>query len=666
MKKTRPVFLILFFFNYIIKGQTNLNGVVNIYAEVTNIAGPNVNVPSNAGFSVGDKVMIIQMKGTSINTSNTSAYGTISSLNNAGNFEFNQVQNVPGGSIITLTSNPSTAFTTSGSNRVQIVRVRSVVGNANVNGNITATAWNGTIGGIVAIEITGSLTINSGFRISADGAGFRGGAVSAVSDGVAWCNWSEFRSPGTIAACYQGIYAQKGEGVAEDAGFDYARGPLATGGGGSGEHNGGGGGGGNVAPGGDGGRQFSNCPLRRNNTGINCNTPAAGALQNNTCSPAAISATDNVMVGGLGGKSLISGSSNNKIFMGGGGGGGQQNGAGGTSGGNGGGIVVVVTNTLINNSGLNNAISAVGIAAGNTTGNEGAGGGGAGGTILLEVLNIANSITLSVAGGNGGNAVTNNVNCRGPGGGGGGGLIWISGLTTTPVGLTTNVLSGNAGSVVCSSAGACGGVPPATNTLVCFGNLLFCASTPTSNGTVLANLITPLPIDLYKFESHCKSKSTLIHFSTLSERDITKFVIQKSSNAVNWENIGEIGSSAPSSNLKEYFFEDKTRNSEQTMYYRLKLVYSAYAQYSTIIASVCAANSNYDFNVNYENGITLKLKSNPKSIRIYNVLGQLIKDVELDGSTEYSIYSNTFANGIYLISAEFENTTVSKKVLLVR
>lgn len=646
--------------------QTNINGIVNVYAEVTNIGGPNVNVPSTTGFSVGDKVLIIQMKGSTINTSNTSAYGTISSLNNAGNFQFNQILNVGGVSVLTMTSAPTVAFTTGGNNRVQIIRVRSVIGNAIVNGNITASAWNGTVGGIVAIEVTGSLTINPGFRINADGVGFRAGAVSTISDGNAWCNWSEFRSPNITAACYQGIYAQKGEGAAEDPGFDYARGPLANGGGGSGEHNGGGGGGGNVAPGGDGGRQFSNCPLRRNNTGTGCGTPAGGAVQDNTCSVAVFTATDNVMVGGLGGKSLTSGSANNKIFLGGGGGGGQQNGAGGTSGANGGGIVIISTNTLINNSGLNNAISAEGNSAAATTGNEGAGGGGAGGTILLEALSIANTITISARGGNGGNSVTNNINCRGPGGGGGGGLIWINGLTTTPVGLTTNVLSGTAGSVICSNAGTCGGTPPSSNTLACFGNLLFCAVTPSSNGVVQANLNIPLPIELVKFDAVCKANYTEISFLTASEKDVIEFVLQKSNNAVTWDDIYTFASSAPSSTVKKYTFNDYSVNSNSNAYYRLKLIYNNATETSHKIVSICKGNNEYNFDVLYETGITIKLKMLPKKLTIYNTLGQLVKNVDLDGSYEYSIYLSDFANGIYMINAEFEKTSVSKKVVLVK
>ena len=207
--------LILLFAGNLLTAQTNINGVVNAYTSVSAINTSTLTVASSAAFSVGNRVLLIQMKGATIDITNTSNYGTISSLNNAGNFAFGIISTIPNGTSIVLATTPTVAFTAGGTNRVQLVRVRSIVGNANVNGNITATAWNGTQGGVIAIEVSGTLTIAAGFRIDGTGSGFRGGAVSGTSDGSAWCNWSDFRSPNITVNCYDGIYAQKGEGIAE-------------------------------------------------------------------------------------------------------------------------------------------------------------------------------------------------------------------------------------------------------------------------------------------------------------------------------------------------------------------------------------------------------------------------------------------------------------------
>ena len=61
----------------------NISGIINIYTPVTAINAttciPSITVVSSVGFSVGDTVLIIQMKGAQIDTTNTVAFGAISS-----------------------------------------------------------------------------------------------------------------------------------------------------------------------------------------------------------------------------------------------------------------------------------------------------------------------------------------------------------------------------------------------------------------------------------------------------------------------------------------------------------------------------------------------------------------------------------------------------------
>jgi hypothetical protein len=647
---------------------TNFSGVINSYVAVSAVNSNSVTVTSSAGFAAGNRVLLIQMKGASINTSNSSSYGSITSLNNAGNFEFYIISSVPNATRIVLATTPTVAFTAGGTNRVQLVKVASAPANANVNGNVTAAAWDGTIGGVIAIEVSGTLTILANRRIDASGQGFGGGLVSNVSNGTAWCNWSDFRSAAPTTACYDGIYAQKGEGITEDTGFDYGRGPQANGGGGSGEHNGGGAGGSNVSAGGDGGRQLTDCPYRRNGTGLNCNTPAGGAVQSNSCSTSAAATTTDVMVGGVGGVALTAGSVNKKIFMGGGGGGGQQNGAGGTSGADGGGIIIISATTIVNNSTFPDAIRANGNNASATTGNEGAGGGGGGGSILIETTSFANAITLAVAGGDGGNAVTSNTACRGPGGGGGGGLIWISGLTSAPANLTTDVTSGTAGSVVCSSAAACGGTPPSTNTLTCYGNTGYCAKTPTASGNVNTQLNIPLPIELTDFDSNCENDVTKIKWKVANEKKLDHYVVQRSIDASTWIDISNIYPSASSVFPKEYTSEDQNFNNNDVTYYRLSNVDTdGKKDHSRIITSNCKTKTSLEFGSYYNNGFILEFKTIPQKLTIYNAIGQLIALRTFDQNSTKSQYiqiDSELPSGMYVITVEYGDQVLSKKMVI--
>lgn len=66
-----------------------LSGVVNQYAAVTAFLDPStIQVDDPTPFAPGDRVLIYQAKGATINTANNSSYGDITSVGGAGLFEF--------------------------------------------------------------------------------------------------------------------------------------------------------------------------------------------------------------------------------------------------------------------------------------------------------------------------------------------------------------------------------------------------------------------------------------------------------------------------------------------------------------------------------------------------------------------------------------------------
>lgn len=212
-----------------------ISGTVNTYAGVNAIAGNAFTVTSSAGFAVGDLVLVIQMKGASITQTNSPAYGDITGYGNAGNYEFNTVGSIAG-NVITLACNLTNAYDIPG--RVQLVRVPQYT-NVTVTGTLTAQDWNGTTGGVLAIDVSNTLTLNANIDVS--NRGFRGGTVGA---GGFNCAHSTYFSPTN-----QG--GTKGEAIANAiAGQETARGKLANGGGGSNAGNCGAGGGSNFGTGG--------------------------------------------------------------------------------------------------------------------------------------------------------------------------------------------------------------------------------------------------------------------------------------------------------------------------------------------------------------------------------------------------------------------------------
>lgn len=378
----------------------NISGVINTYTNVTGIAGTVVTVGSAAGFSVGDRVLLIQMKGATINTTNTATFGQITAYNDAGNYEYATIAAIAGNQV-TLTTPLCNTFTIAGA--VQMIRV-PVYNNPVITGTLTCQAWNGTTGGVLVFDVTGTLTFNA--NIDVRGMGFRGGQVATVPGGFVCSNPNY-----AVAYNNQG---QKGEGIAvTPVGLDAARAPLANGGGGSSPGNSGSGGGGNYGIGGRGGNEFH------------------GQCATST-------------VWGLGGYSLTYMGS--KVFLGGGGGGGfRDNGLTCAAGANGGGIVLINASTIAGN---NYNIYASGANVTVVTDSEGAGAGGGGGAVYLWFTALSSNLNVNVNGGNGGN-INNTLwssDVHGPGGGGGGGYVWLS-VASMPGNLTVTSSGGAAGIV---------------------------------------------------------------------------------------------------------------------------------------------------------------------------------------------------------------------------
>lgn len=402
-------------FTFLTLGQnTNISGVINNYTNVTGFSGTTISVGSSAGYSVGDKVLIIQMQGATIDESNTSSFGNINSIGNAGHYEFATVCSVPSGTQLEVNSIQRT-YTSLGN--VQVVSV-PVFNDAAITGTLTADPWDGSVGGVLVFECTGTLTMNAGVEMS--GLGFRGGDITISTYSCSW-----FSSvTDYFYDISDGRGAKKGEGVAQYiTGKTGGRGTQANGGGGSNDHNGGGGGGANGSAGGLGGERIPASTFT-----CSCNSP------------------------GEGGKANAYSNSANRIFLGGGGGAGHENNPGeGSSGVNGGGIAIIMANAI---SGNGQTISANG-AQGPAASFDGAGGGGAGGTVLLDVGSYSGTVNVELNGSDGGSTHgSGSSNCNGPGGGGSGGVLWVN-QTTIPANINSSLNGGASGTILTASQGNC-------------------------------------------------------------------------------------------------------------------------------------------------------------------------------------------------------------------
>jgi gliding motility-associated-like protein len=385
--------------------QQEISGTINEYSSVTSVTGTQTITVSNTGiFASGDTVLLIQMKGMGVLTDPPADYGRQQNLNNSGNYEILLIDHVDG-TEITFTREflkEYNAFET-----LQLIKVKGYE-SVRVTGTLTAPPWDGEKGGVLALIVTNTLTLQADIDLT--GAGFRGGDPVTTLNGD--CSGSDPVLYSMMSyPSGTDIAGNKGEGPASyytDANanifptgsdFDQGMGRLATGGGGGNGRFSGGGGGSNYGQGSFGGGESADC------------------------------SDFSVETEGVGGYRLSDllrtpeGDFTNRLFLGGAGGGSTQHGARkATKGGNGGGLVLIIANSIEGSQEYGIISNGESVLAEATAG---AGGGGGGGTIVASIDNYSGIINLSASGGKGGD-IRHSV-IAGPGGGGGGGAIIHSG-----------------------------------------------------------------------------------------------------------------------------------------------------------------------------------------------------------------------------------------------
>lgn len=361
-----------------------------IDSSATGTIGSTTLSATNASFAAGQVILIHQTRGIG-----------------AGAWQKTKISSYSAGTITTLDA--LTATFTTGAQVIVMKQYTTITVNSGITW--TAKAWDGTVGGILAVIANGVVTITG--TITATGKGFRG----ATGD----------TDPGNA-----------GEG---SAGAEVANSTAANG-------NGGG-----------GGQQGPNSGQVEGGHGAGGGNAAAGTS----------AGTRNAASGGTGG-SAIGNAALTLMSLGGGGGSGGANFAGnqaGRNGGIGGGIIFLFVKTPT----VTGGITANGSNGSDSNDSAGAGGAGAGGSILIKTQTAILGSSLVTANGGTGGACTGAFN--GSGGNGSAGRIHadystsVSGttsptldstqdgtLTDTPAGSTFTHLAGTSDGRVFSWDGA--------------------------------------------------------------------------------------------------------------------------------------------------------------------------------------------------------------------
>jgi len=155
--------------------------------------------PSSGCLAVGDEILLVNLQGTASN------------IGSVGNYEILKISSISG-STVSFTSNKNKSYGENGDSnigmnvfnqRVMLQRVPNY-NNLTVNSGatLTASAFNGIRGGVLAFRVNG--TLNNNGKITADGLGYRGGWTPGMQ------GEGRIGSGLTISHCYNTNYYGNG------------------------------------------------------------------------------------------------------------------------------------------------------------------------------------------------------------------------------------------------------------------------------------------------------------------------------------------------------------------------------------------------------------------------------------------------------------------------
>jgi hypothetical protein len=159
---------------------------------------------------------------------------------------------------------------------------------------------------------------------------------------------------------------------------------------------------------------------------------------------------------------------------------------------------------------------------------------------------------------------------------------------------------------------------------------------------------TTTSVELTNIDAKRKDKSTLITWTTASEKDNAQFNVEQSTDGKTFKTIGEVKGNGTTASANNYSFEHSTP-AVGVNYYRLKqLDYNGTETYSAVRSVVFGNNGLVVKNTLVKDVVTVIVNEEATStVNIFNISGQQVMTAKAQG--EQTLDVSTLPPGIYMI-----------------
>ena len=191
---------------------------------------------------------------------------------------------------------------------------------------------------------------------------------------------------------------------------------------------------------------------------------------------------------------------------------------------------------------------------------------------------------------------------------------------------------------------------------------------PTNHDLIMANINANLPVELLYFHATCMGDAVQFEWATATETNNEYFTIERSTDAVNYEEVARIQGAGTTSQRSDYSFMADNSNSGMT-YYRLRQTdidgkYEIFAPIAIQCQNEKAATEISIYPVPANDQVNIFSSNSPMTrIEIYSIMGAKVAEEQAEGN-QTTLHIGNLARGVYAVKVFTEDGQVSNARLI--
>ena len=185
---------------------------------------------------------------------------------------------------------------------------------------------------------------------------------------------------------------------------------------------------------------------------------------------------------------------------------------------------------------------------------------------------------------------------------------------------------------------------------------------------------TLLPIELVAFSAECKGSYAKISWTTATERNNDYFVLERSSDAINFDEVARLAGAGNSINPVDYTYNDYSVHGGDSYYRLVQVDYDGTRTVSEMIAVNCTIDAEGAPEVvaypnPFGSDLTLRFENfgnMPASVEVYDMLGRLVMTTEVQctqNEHEVVLHLETLPDATYNVRVSTAEFVINRKVV---